>query len=469
MAAAVAFIAGNSLAGAEPPPGSLAQVEMLQNTLATIAERVNPSVVAIRASRPALAEDHHGEPFPDDDTTAPHGTRPSRAEPIKYPAVGSGIVIAEDGVILTNEHVVLNAEPADITVTLSSGETYRVQEVMSDPRRDLAVLRIDARDLKPARLGDLASVRQGHFAIVMGNPFGSASDGNNGKPAMSFGIISALGRQITQQLDPLARKYYGNLIQTDAKVNPGNSGGPLLSIQGEVIGITTAISTRSGGSQGVGYAIPICVRTKEIIAQLVRGEEVDYGFLGVRSRSATEDECPRTGAGEVKGGAIIEEIETGSPADIARLQVGDLITAVGGRPITDSEELIQEIGSSGVGRPIDLTVWRAGNRLTLPVVPARREIPPPNSFSWRGMTLAHADWERCWTFKLPPDVKGLVVTDVKAGGPADRAGLKTGQVVIQIADVKLPFVRKLPQITGGLSGPVRVVLSGNPPKQLTIP
>jgi S1-C subfamily serine protease len=286
---------------------------------------------------------------------------------------------------------------------------------------------------------------------------------------MSFGIISALGRQITQQLDPLDRKYYGNLIQTDAKVNPGNSGGPLLNIQGEVIGITTAISTRSGSSQGVGYAIPISVRTKEIIAQLVRGEEIDYGFLGVRSRSATEDECPQTPDGRVKGGAVVEEIETGSPADAAKLQVGDVITAVGGQGVSDSEELIQEIASARIGVPIHLTVWRAERTITLPGVPARREIPPPNTFSWRGVTLAHADWEKCWTYKLPVDVKGLVVVEVKAGSGADRAGLKVGQVVIQVAEAKLPFVRKLAQITGELAGPVKVVVAGDPPMTVTVP
>ena len=455
--------------GAEPPPGSLAQVEMLQNTLAAIAEEVSPSVVAIRTTRTVDAGDR-GDPFPPGDKKdAPRGSRPSQSEQMKYPAVGSGIIIREDGVILTNEHVVLNAEPADILVTLSNGESYPAQEVMSDPRRDLAVVRIDAKGLRPARLGDLSTVRQGHFAIVMGNPFGSASEGNNGKPAMSFGIISALGRHITKQLDPLARKDYSNLIQTDAKVNPGNSGGPLLNIKGEVIGITTAISTRSGSSQGVGYAIPICAQTKEIINQLVRGEEVDYGFLGVRSHSATEDECPKTPEGQVIGGAVVDEIETGSPADVARLQVGDVILSVGGQAVTDSEELIQEIGAARVGAAVNLTVWRDGRKLTVPVVPGRREIPLPNTFSWRGMTLAHADWEKCWTFKLPVDVKGLIVIEVKAGSAAELAGLKVGQVVVQIGDTKFPFIRRLPQITKDLNGPVKITIAGNPPREVTVP
>ncbi len=468
---ATMLVAAGAGRGAEPLPGSLAQVETLQNTLAAIAEEVSPSVVAIRATRTIGADDRRGDPFPDNDSpsdTAPDGTRPSRSEPLKYPAVGSGIVIREDGVILTNEHVVLNSEPADILVTTAGGESYRAREVMSDPRRDLAIVRIDAKGLKPARLGDLATVRQGHFAIVMGNPLGSASDGK-GKPAMSFGIISALDRQITQQLDPMARKYYGNLIQTDAKVNPGNSGGPLLNIKGEVVGITTAIATRSGASQGVGYAIPISARTKEVMAQLVRGEEVDYGFLGVRSHSATEDECPRPPGEVVRGGAVVEAVEEGSPAAAARIMPNDVIIAVGGQTVTDSDELIREIEAARVGTPTTITFYREGRRMTLTVIPARRAIPLPNHFDWRGITFAHADWEVCWTHKLPVDVKGLVVTEVKSASPAARAGLAPGQIVIQIADVKMPYIRRLPQITRDLSGPVKLVVDGTPPKEITVP
>ena len=465
--AALCLTATGMFAVAESPPGSLAQVEMLQDTLASIAERVSPSVVAIRATRTVNLNDRRSEPFPENGGDS-NGDPSSRPEQLRYPAVGSGIIIEDDGVILTNEHVVLNAEPSDILVTLASGESYPASEVMSDPRRDLAIVRIDATGLKSAKLGDLSTVRQGHFAIVMGNPLGSASEGN-GRPAMSFGIISALGRQITKQLDPMFRKYYGNLIQTDAKVNPGNSGGPLLNIKGEVIGITTAIATRSGASQGVGYAIPISARTKEVIAQLVRGEEVDYGFLGVRSHDATEDECPRPAGEVVKGGAVVEAVEEGSPAAAAHLQANDVIIAVGGQTVNDSDELIREIESAHVGMPTLITLYREGRRMTLTVIPARRSIPLPNRFDWRGMALSHADWEVCWTHKLPVDVKGLVVTEVEAGSAAEKAGLQVGDVVIQIGDFKMPFIRRLPQITRDLTGSVKIIVAGTPAKEITLP
>jgi len=261
--------AGVILAGpvrAQPDPGDLAQIELLQETLAAVADEVRPSLVAIRAERRVNRIEQ-----PSGQAASPGGETHRRPREQVIPAVGSGVIIGANGLILSNEHVVHHAEPEAIECILASGERYTVRGITTDPRSDLAVLRIDAKDLRPARLGDAGTVRQGHFAIVMGNPFGSASDGA-GRPAMSFGVISGIGRNLTRKLD--RDRYYGNLLQTDARINPGNSGGPLFNIKGEVIGIITAISSRSGGSEGVGYAIPIDERTKAIIAQLARGEKV---------------------------------------------------------------------------------------------------------------------------------------------------------------------------------------------------
>jgi len=456
--------------GAGPSPSDLARVEQLQNTLAAVAEGVRPSVVVVRAARSIEVSDRG-----DDRATRPHdevnrdraGRRWSQER--KFPAVGSGIVIRADGLILTNEHVVARARPEDITCTLSNSETYRVQAVSSDPRRDLAVLKIDAQELTPARLGDLSEVKQGHFAIVMGNPFGSASD-SHGRPAMSFGIISALGRGLTRQLDPMmTQRYYGNLIQTDARVNPGNSGGPLLNIKGEVIGLNTAISTRSGSSEGVGYAIPMSKRTREIIAQLARGEEVDYGFLGVGLRSATAADERGTATAPAIGGAVVASVEFGTPAAAANLQEGDVITSFDGQPVHDADELICLVGAARVGVRVNLTLYRGQHRLIVPIVPARRKMPAPSIFTWRGVTFAHADWEVCRTFKLPVDVRGAVVTEVEDESAAAKAGLEPGQVVCRIGDVKIHGIRKLPQITRELAGPVDIEVLDNPPIQLQLP
>ncbi len=464
--AAIALGLTAGLLVAQPPPGDLAQIELLQNTLAAVAEGVRPTVVAIVATRPLDAADSSSQPDsrPEAGPSDDDRQLPDRV----VPAVGSGVIIDPDGIILTNEHVVHGAQPADITCILSDGQSYRVQEVTADPRRDLAVLRINAKELCAARLGDLADVRQGHFAIVMGNPFGSASE-SHGTPAMSFGIISALGRGLTRQLDPLMTdRYYGNLIQTDARINPGNSGGPLLNIKGEVIGINTAISTRSGTSEGVGYAIPLDRATKEIIAQLARGEEVDYGFLGVALRSTTGADRQAAGAPE-RGGATVASVEFGTPAANANLQSGDVVVAFDGESVANADELIRLVGGARVGVPANLTLFRDKRRMHVTVVPARRKVPPPSTCKWRGLKLAHPDWEVCLAHKLPIDATGVVVVEVEPNSAAAKAGLVPGQVIQQIDGVRIAGIRRMLQIAEQTASPVTIMVRGDPPRELTLP
>lgn len=356
---------------AEDALGDLAQVERLQNTLASVAEAVAPGVVAIRAERPWNDADASGDtsPMPDDETHRPFRDRR------RYPAVGTGVIIEADGAILTNEHVIHGAALADITCVLSTGEVHEVRSIHSDVRSDLAVLRIDAKDLPVARLGDLNNVRQGHFAIALGNPYGTASD-NRGRPAMSFGIISALGRPLTHQLDPtLNERYYGNLIQTDARISPGNSGGPLLNIRGEVIGIVTATSTRTTGVENIGYAIPIDGRTRSIIEQLLRGEPIEYGFLGVRLDEPTAEDRRIAGAPPDPRGAMVRSVEPGTPADDADLAPGDLIVEFDGLAVNSVDELIRMVGAARVGISVNLVLYRLGERQELNVAPARRDVP----------------------------------------------------------------------------------------------
>lgn len=466
FASAVLLLTAAGLRG-QPPAADLVQVETLERTLVAIAETVRPSVVAIRANRPMSNSDTQEAPeLPPDSGVRQGSGRRGRLEDRRYPSIGSGVIIDPNGQILTNEHVVTGAQPDDITCILSNGESYRVQEVYADPRSDLAVVTIDAKGLKPATLGDLGTVKQGQFAIVMGNPFGSAFEGR-GKPAMSFGVISALGRGLTQQLDPLmTQRYYGNLIQTDARINPGNSGGPLLNLKGEVVGINAAISSRSGGSEGVGYAIPMSGRTKEIIAALTRGEEVEYGFLGVGLRSATDEES-RSGKGPT--GAVVDSIEGGTPAAAGDLKVGDVILTVDGQPARDADEAIALVGGARVGVAMQLTFRRGSQRLSAQVIPARRKAAPPSTFSWRGMKVAYPDWEVCRSYKLSADVRGAVVTEVEPGGPAARAGLRPGQVICRIGETRIQGVRYLPRITAKLSGSVKITVVGEPPTEITVP
>jgi len=454
--------ANESAAAAEPLPEDLVQIDKLQSSLAKVADSVRPSVVAIRADRREdVTDDQHELPMPDDEVH-----RRLRV----FPAVGTGIIIQSDGLVLTNEHVIHNADPNNIECVLSDGETYTVQGLTSDPRSDLAVLRVDARTLKAARLGDLRHVRQGHFAIVMGNPFGSASD-NYGKSAMSFGIVSALGQDLTSKLDLSQQRYYGNLIQTDARINPGNSGGPLLNIYGEVIGITTAISTRSGTSEGVGYAIPIDDRTKEIIEHLKNGENVEYGFIGVeleRPPSETREVADHT---EPRG-AMIKSVKPDTPA-FGNLQPYDVVISFNSVTVDDVDQLIRMVGAANVGNEVKLTVRRNGQVMTVGVTPARKpgllkgvHIEP--ALDWRGMKLVEPSSAVLQEFKLPDTVVGVVVKHVESNGAAAKVGIKPGSVIHKVADQPIRGLRRLRELVGGLNGPIKIV-AGDTETEVTLP
>jgi serine protease Do len=452
-------------ARAQLPSGEIISLEALQNQLAAVAEQVRPSVVAIRTDRRVRIESRDGRPAGPDDE-APRGRE--RAQN----AVGTGTIISSNGFILTNEHVIQSANPQDIECILSDGRVFQAQGITSDPRSDLAVIRIDATDLQPARLGDLSNVRQGHFAIVMGNPFGTASD-NYGRPAMSFGVVSAIGQDLTPKLDALQNRYYGNLIQTDARINPGNSGGPLLNIHSEVIGVTTAISTRSGSSEGVGYAISIDRRTKDIIDQLRQGQPVEYGHLGVQLARPTPDERRRAGA-PGRNGAIIREVQPGTPAAQSDLKPNDLVVGFDGQPVEDVDQLIRLVGSARVGVQVDVTVYRNRQELVIPVVPGRRQqliqgIHIDLPFAWRGMRLSDPTAEVIQSFNLPDEVQGVVVTHVESDSPAEKAGLKPGNVISQIADEPVKGVRRVREVGPALTGPVKVIVADDPAGERTLP
>ena len=450
IAAGVVGLAGNSTLLAAQPLGDFAQIEKLQATLASVAEAVSPAVVAIRAERRPSPLEAQSSPdssrMPDDETHRP----PRRGQ--VYPAVGSGVILEAGGAVLTNEHVIHGATPENITCILSTGEVYNVRSIHSDPRSDLAILRIDAKDLPQARLGDLVNVKQGHFVIVLGNPFGSASV-NRGRPALSFGVVSALGKPLTQQLDPTDERYYGNLIQTDARINPGNSGGPMLNIRGEVIGVVTATSTRSGGSEGVGYAIPIDARSKSIITQLLRGEPVEYGFLGVRLDDPTVEDRRLAGAPDNLRGAMIRNVESGFPAAQASLQPGDMVVEFDGAAVQNVDELIRAVGAARVGSPVTVVYYRSGERRSVSVSPARRavlagvnmEVP----ITWRGLTLADMTEDLRKTHAIDAAMQGVVVTAI-----ADGAEFKHSQ---EHTDVAIEEGAVLQQINGRAIAGIRDV------------
>ena len=284
--------------------------------------------------------------------------------PVPKHGTGSGVIIDEDGYIVTNNHVVENAKA--IPVTLADGRTYRAKLIGTDPGTDLAVIKIDADRLHPAQLGDSDRVKVGHLVLTIGSPFRFGH-------SVSHGIVSALGRSdVTVDID------YQNWIQTDAAVNPGNSGGPLINARGEIIGINTAIATESGGHQGVAFAIPS--KTVRYIAnKLKTGKRIVRGYLGVAIEPVDSKTASAYGLSEA-GGALVSKVSKGTPAERAGLQAEDIILAVDGERVGTREGLQQMIAAVEPGTDADLLVWRNGKKINRIV----RIEPQPEGFSPTG-------------------------------------------------------------------------------------
>ena len=322
-----------------PPAASaesnIADLQAIENAFIALAEKVSPSVVAISTKN-----------------------RPGRTR--RAPMVGSGVIIDAEGLILSNDHVVSSADR--IYVTLQSGRRYKADIVARDEHSDLAVIKIDAVNLVPVEYGDLSNVKVGQFALAMGNPFGTAKDGDM---SLSYGIVSALGKSL-QELEEHGDKYYGNLIQTTADINPGNSGGPLFNIRGQIFGINTAIETRSGVSEGLGYAIPINSRTRRIIDTLAQGDEVEYGFLGVDIKSSRS--ARRQVSAANRWGVTVTRVFPRTAADKAGLRKDDLILKYDAEPVKNEDHLIRMVSATPVGESVPLTVYRDHTEMVIEAI-----------------------------------------------------------------------------------------------------
>jgi serine protease Do len=278
--------------------------------------------------------------------------------------------------------------------------------------------------------------------------------GADGTPIFTEGIISAIGRKLF--LDPTDMRYYGNLIQTTAAINPGNSGGPLVNIYGEVIGINTAISTRTGANEGVGFAVPIEARTRRIIDTLLAGERVEYGFLGVLITRADMD-----GSNGPARGASIQRVEPGSPAAKGNLEAGDIIIAFDGEDVSDADQLVRLVGATPVGKRVDVRYLRGGKEKATVVTLARRALPTTDAaqIAWRGMAVAEPSLALREQFALPDDAKGMVIVRVEADSAAGRAGLEPGQVIMKIGKHLTRSLDECADAIRDLEGPATLTLS----------
>jgi serine protease Do len=317
-----------------PPTGSVS-VRLEPVSFAPIAQAADPSVVTITT----VGEEMEVSPFT-------HRRRPRG----QVQGLGTGFVVDKNGVVLTNNHVVEGAD--EIVVKLSDEREFPGKVVGTDPQTDIAVVRIDAKDLRALPLGDSDAINVGDWVVAIGNPFGLSH-------TVSAGIVSAKGR--TQQDVPLDPSGYYDFMQTDASINPGNSGGPLLNLRGAVVAINTAI--RGGGAQGIGFAIPINM-VKQLLPMLLRDGHVTRSALGVRivdpHQLSNDDRAAlKIAEGSKINGAVVEYVYPGGPADQGGLEPGDIIVAFEAQPIDRSTQLQWLASTAGVGRPVTLRVQRA--------------------------------------------------------------------------------------------------------------
>lgn len=353
--------------------------------------------------------------------------------------LGSGVIIDKEGHILTNEHVVSGADK--ITVTFPDGREFKGELTGSDAYSDLAVLKIEPKgDMPFAKLGNSDNVKIGHWAIAIGNPFAFAV--KNPEPTMTVGVISALNRSLPRTGKRV--REYTDLIQTDAAINPGNSGGPLLNIYGEIIGINVAIFTMSGGSEGVGFAIPANA-AKKIMKDLIEGREVLYGWLGVVIQDINSDLSGYFKLKEQQG-ALISQIIKDSPAEKARLKIGDVIVSADGERVKNTHDLIRRVLKKNVGDEMNLGVIRNSRSYSVNVkigVRPEDESEEPKKEEkvsrketeelkvWRGIEVSNITPEIVSRFNLSAN-KGVFVSSIKPLSPAAKAGMQAGDIIYEI-------------------------------------
>jgi serine protease DegQ len=325
------------------------------NTYRAAATRAMPAVVNIFSAKEIKPEQ---QPFMDDPVFRKFFGERFESEPRRSPSLGSGVVVGSDGFILTNHHVVEAAN--EIEVALADGRKMPARVVGTDPETDLAVLKVEGNDLPAISFGQSEALKVGDVVLAIGNPFGVGQ-------TVTMGIVSALGRS------HLGISTFENFIQTDAAINPGNSGGALVDATGHLVGINSAIYSRSGGSMGIGFAIPVSI-AKQVMEQIIATGSVTRGWIGVEVQDLTPELAESFKLSSTRG-TLIAGVLPGGPAERSGVRPGDVLLAVEGQPVTDSSNMLNLVAALQPGKRATLTLSRGGSQMSVSVNVGRRPMP----------------------------------------------------------------------------------------------
>ena len=390
-----------------------------------LAKKMKPLVVNISTTQVSEGRgggEEFGSPFGEDEQFNDFWRRffggPTPRGPQRQRSLGSGFIIDSDGSILTNNHVVENA--SKIVVKLSDDQEYEAKVVGRDAKTDIAIIKINAKSSLPAaNFGDSDNLEVGEWVVAIGNPFGLDS-------TVTSGIVSAKGRHIGQG-------PYDNFIQTDASINPGNSGGPLINLRGEIVGINTAIFSRTGGNMGIGFAIPINL-VKELLPQLRGKGKVTRGFLGVLIQKVTPEIADSLGLDKAQG-ALVANVSKDGPADKAGVKVGDVIVEFDGKEVKDSGDLPIIVARTPVDKKVRMKVVREKKEVVLGVAVGELKdeeiVASAPEKGELGLTVQRLTPQMAESLGLEKS-EGVVVSAVEPGSAADEAGIRRGDVLMEI-------------------------------------
>lgn len=415
------------------------------STLIQVAKQARPAVVNISTTASAKKLEPLQSPFFDDPFFRrffgeEFERRFEQPPSLRQEAGGSGVIVSEDGYIITNNHVIENGD--DIQVLLSDKRTYTAEVIGTDPKTDLALIKIDADDLPVLSWGDSQKLEVGEIVMAVGNPFGLTQ-------TVTMGIVSAVGRANVGIVD------YEDFIQTDAAINPGNSGGALVNLKGELIGINTAIFSRSGGYMGIGFAIPSNM-AQAIQTSLIEHGEVVRGWLGVSIQDLTPDLQDQFDAPDTQG-ALVSEVIADSPAEQAGIQRGDIIRQFDSKTVKDTHHLRSLVAESVPNAPVEVQVLRKGEdrKLTVTIQEMPKDLvakattgDTQGSHALAGVTVESASLGK----------KGVTVAKVESGSPAERAGIQKGDHILEINRESVKDVEAFQRLTEQLGAKDNVLL-----------